>query len=90
MILAEGGLTTRWSDIRPTTIVAALLATVGVGISVGLMTLFGYYVLGLPFWIAMLLARSLPNRRRGDLLCAPHCSHPTLAARRPGGGVGPQ
>ena len=34
---------------------AALLATVGVGISVGLMTLFGYYVLGLPFWIAMLL-----------------------------------
>ena len=34
---------------------AVLLATVGVGISVGLMTLFGYYVLGLPFWIAMLL-----------------------------------
>jgi potassium/hydrogen antiporter len=55
VILAEGGLTTRWSDIRSSAILAALLATVGVGISVGLMTLFGHYVLGLPIWIAMLL-----------------------------------
>ncbi len=55
VILAEGGLTTRWSDIRSSAILAALLATVGVGISVGLMTLFGHYVLGLPLWIAMLL-----------------------------------
>ena len=55
VILAEGGLTTRWSDIRSMTILAALLATVGVGISVGLMTLFGHYVLGLPLWIAVLL-----------------------------------
>ena len=55
VILAEGGLTTRWSDIRSTTVLAALLATVGVGISVGLMTLFGHYVLGLPLWIAVLL-----------------------------------
>jgi cell volume regulation protein A len=55
VILAEGGLTTRWSDIRSSTILAALLATVGIGISVGLMTLFGHYVLGLPIWIAMLL-----------------------------------
>ena len=38
VILAEGGLTTRWSDIRSSTVLAALLATVGVGISVGLMT----------------------------------------------------
>src|SRR5215211_7681795 len=55
VILAEGGLSTKWSDIRSSTILATLLATVGVGISVGLMTLFGYYVLGLPIWIAMLL-----------------------------------
>ncbi len=55
VILAEGGLTTRWSDIKSSTILAALLATVGVGISVGLMTLFGHYVLGLPIYIAMLL-----------------------------------
>jgi cell volume regulation protein A len=55
VILAEGGLTTKWSDIRSSTVLAALLATVAVGISVGLMTLFGHYVLGLPLWIAMLL-----------------------------------
>ena len=55
VILAEGGLTTKWSDIRSSTVLAALLATFGVGISVGLMTLFGHYVLGLPIWIAMLL-----------------------------------
>jgi potassium/hydrogen antiporter len=55
VILAEGGLTTKWSDIRSSTVLAALLATVGVLISVGLMTLFGHYVLGLPLWIAVLL-----------------------------------
>jgi cell volume regulation protein A len=55
LILAEGGLTTKWSDIRPSVGVASLLATVGVGVSVGLMTLFGHYVLGLDVWIAVLL-----------------------------------
>ena len=55
LILAEGGLTTRWRDIRPSVGVASVLATVGVGVSVSLMTLFGHYVLGLDFWIAVLL-----------------------------------
>jgi potassium/hydrogen antiporter len=55
VILAEGGLTTRWRDIRPSVGVASVLATVGVGISVGLMTLFCHYVLGLDVWIAVLL-----------------------------------
>ena len=55
VILAEGGLTTRWRDIRPSVGVASVLATVGVGVSVGLMTLFGHYVLGLDLWIAVLL-----------------------------------
>jgi potassium/hydrogen antiporter len=55
LILAEGGLTTRWEDIRPSIGAATVLATVGIGISVGLMTLFGHYVLGLDLWIAVLL-----------------------------------
>ncbi|SDR71834.1 potassium/proton antiporter, CPA1 family [Friedmanniella luteola] len=55
IILAEGGLTTRWADIRSSTLLALVLATVGIGISVGLMTAFGYYVLGLDLWIAVLL-----------------------------------
>ena len=55
VILAEGGLTTKWTDIRSSTALAAVLATVGVGVSVGLMTLFGYYVLNLDLQIAILL-----------------------------------
>ncbi len=55
VILAEGGLTTKWSEIRASTALAGALATVGVGLSVGLMTLFGVYVLGLEPWIAVLL-----------------------------------
>ena len=55
VILAEGGLTTKWSDVRNSLGLAALLATVGVGVSIGLMTLFGYFVLGLNFWVAILL-----------------------------------
>ena len=55
LILAEGGLTTKWSEIRPSIGLASVLATVGVVISIALMTPFGYYVLGLDFWIAVLL-----------------------------------
>jgi cell volume regulation protein A len=55
VILAEGGLTTKWSDIRSSVGLASLLATVGVGVSIGLMTMFGYFVLGLDFWVAVLL-----------------------------------
>ena len=55
LILAEGGLTTKWKEIRASTGLAAVLATVGVGLSVGLMTLFGYYVLNLEIWTAVLL-----------------------------------
>ncbi len=54
VILAEGGLTTKWGDIRSSIGLAGVLATVGVVISVGLMTVFGLYVLQLPLWIAVL------------------------------------
>ena len=55
VILAEGGLTTKWSDIQSSIGLAAILATAGVVVSVGLMTLFGHYVLGLDLWVAVLL-----------------------------------
>jgi potassium/hydrogen antiporter len=55
VILAEGGLTTKWSDIKDSLGLASLLATVGVGVSITLMTLFGYFVLELDFWLAVLL-----------------------------------
>jgi len=55
LILAEGGLTTKWEDIKSSTGVAIVLATAGVAISVALMTLFGHFVLHLSFALAMLL-----------------------------------
>ena len=55
LILAEGGLTTKWSEIRPVISPAIVLATVGTVVSVALMSLFGYYVLGLDLWVAVLL-----------------------------------
>lgn len=55
LILAEGGLTTKWEEIKPHIGPAALLATVGIGVSIGLMTAFGYYVLHLPLVVAVLL-----------------------------------
>lgn len=55
LILAEGGLSTKWSAIRPALAPAALLATVGSGVSIGLMTLFGHLALGLDWTVAALL-----------------------------------
>jgi cell volume regulation protein A len=55
VILAEGGLTTKWADIRPSIGVAGVLATLGIAVSVALVTLFCHLVLGLDLWISLLL-----------------------------------
>ena len=55
VILAEGGLTTPWQDVRPSMRLGAALATVGVAVSVGVMAVAGHYVLGLPWELAVLL-----------------------------------
>jgi len=55
LILAEGGLTTRWNDIRSSMGVASVLATGGVGVSIVVMALFGHFVLGLDLWLSVLL-----------------------------------
>ena len=55
LILAEGGLTTKWSEIRPVVGPALVLATVGIVVSVAAVSAFGYYVLGLDLWVAVLL-----------------------------------
>ncbi len=55
LILAEGGLTTHWPEIRPVMRLGVSLATVGVAISVLVMALFGHYVLGLSWELSVLL-----------------------------------
>jgi len=55
VILAEGGLTTRWSTIRPTVPAAAVLATVGTVVSVGVTAVAAHLVLGLDWTLGALL-----------------------------------
>ncbi|MDT0343118.1 potassium/proton antiporter [Streptomyces litchfieldiae] len=55
VILAEGGLGTRWRDIRPAIPAAAVLATVGVGISVGVTATAAHYLVGLAWEPALVM-----------------------------------
>jgi potassium/hydrogen antiporter len=55
IILTEGGLTTRWSDVQPAMIPGVVLATVGVGISIGIVAVFVHVVLGFDWQLAFLL-----------------------------------
>ncbi|AFV90811.1 MAG: potassium/proton antiporter [Acidipropionibacterium acidipropionici] len=55
LILAEGGLSTKWSSIKPALGVAGLLATVGIGGSIALMAVFAHFALHLPWTVAVLL-----------------------------------
>lgn len=55
IILTEGGLTTNWREIRPVVRTGGLLATLGVTVSIGVMTLAGHYVLGFDWQLAILL-----------------------------------
>ena len=55
LILAEGGLTTSWREVRPSMALGASLATVGVAVSIAVMAVAGHYLLGLPWELAVLL-----------------------------------
>lgn len=61
LILAEGGLTTQWADIRNSTAPAALLATVGVGVSVGVVAVAAHVIFGQPWSTALLLGAILAS-----------------------------
>ncbi|HXV93900.1 MAG TPA: potassium/proton antiporter [Pseudonocardia sp.] len=55
VILVEGGLTTKWSDVRPVLAPAGVLAVVGVGVSVAVTAAGAYYLLGLDWQLALLI-----------------------------------
>ncbi|GAA1952954.1 potassium/proton antiporter [Nocardioides panacihumi] len=55
LILAEGGLTTEWHQVRPSLRLGTSLATLGVAITVAVVALAGHFVLGLGWQIAVLL-----------------------------------
>lgn len=55
IILAEGGLTTPWKQIRPVLRIGFALATIGVAVSVTLVAVLTHYLLGLDWRTAVLL-----------------------------------
>jgi len=55
VILAEGGLTTDWQQVRPSMRLGVSLATVGVAVSIALVALPAHYLLGLSWELSVLL-----------------------------------
>lgn len=55
VILTEGGLTARWTEIRPVLPMSLLLATVGVAVSVGVVAVVVHAVLGVSWQLAALI-----------------------------------
>ncbi len=55
VILAEGGLGTKWKEIRPVLPAASVLATVGVAISVGVTAAGAHYLVGLEWRQALII-----------------------------------
>ena len=55
LILAEGGLTTSWREMRPSIRLGVSLATVGVAVSVAVVAVGAHFLLGLSWELAVLL-----------------------------------
>ena len=55
VILTEGGLTTKWAEVRPSIGLGLALASLGVIISVSIVALAAHWLLGLPWELALLL-----------------------------------
>jgi cell volume regulation protein A len=55
LILADGGLSTRWREVRPSMPLGFSLATIGVAVSVTIVALGAHYLLGLSWELAVLL-----------------------------------
>jgi cell volume regulation protein A len=55
VILAEGGLTTSWREVRPSMKLGVSLATIGVAVSVAIVAVGAHFLLGLSWQLSVLL-----------------------------------
>ncbi len=55
VILAEGGLTTSWREMRPSIRLGVSLATIGVAVSVAVVAVVAHFLLAMPWELAVLL-----------------------------------
>jgi cell volume regulation protein A len=61
VIIAEGGLTARWTELRPVLGPAAVLSTLGVAVSAAVVAIVGHYLLGLDWRLAFLYGAVLSS-----------------------------
>ncbi|HEX5741940.1 MAG TPA: potassium/proton antiporter [Pilimelia sp.] len=61
LIIAEGGLTSRWSNLRPVLGFASVLSTVGVLVSIGAVGLVAHLALGFDWRLALLYGAVLSS-----------------------------
>ncbi|WP_407702196.1 potassium/proton antiporter [Streptomyces specialis] len=61
VILAEGGLGTRWREIRPAVPAASVLATAGVAVSVGVTATAAHYLVGLSWQSSLIIGAVLSS-----------------------------
>ncbi|MBM2615279.1 potassium/proton antiporter [Actinoplanes sp. LDG1-06] len=61
VIIAEGGLTARWSTLRPVLGLAASLSTVGVAVSIAVVGVAVHVILDLPWQLALLYGAVLSS-----------------------------
>ncbi|HET6534305.1 MAG TPA: cation:proton antiporter, partial [Actinoplanes sp.] len=61
MIIAEGGLTARWSSLRPVLALSATLATVGIAVSIAVVGVAVHLVLDLDWRLALLYGAVLSS-----------------------------
>jgi cell volume regulation protein A len=61
VIIAEGGLTARWSELRPVLFPALVLSTVGVAVSVAVVAVAAHLLLGLDWRLAWLYGAVLSS-----------------------------
>src|ERR1035437_7009996 len=93
LILAEGGLTTSWDDIRGSVAPAALLSTLGVVVSVGVVALAAHLVLAVSWTIALLVGAVLASTDAAAVFSVlrrvplpPRLPRPLAARASPGSG----
>jgi cell volume regulation protein A len=61
VIIAEGGLTARWSELRPVLGPAVVLSTVGVAVSAAVVAVVAHFLLGLDWRLAFLYGAVLSS-----------------------------
>src|SRR5689334_14146365 len=61
MIIAEGGLTARWTTVRPVLGLSAILATLGVAVSIAVVGAVVHFLLGLDWRLALLYGAVLSS-----------------------------